>query len=461
MNIRTRLTLIFFSLVMIVLSIICFSIYVFSENSRKEDFYRRLKNRATNTAKVLTEVKEVNAELLKRMERNNPASLPNQYIVIYNYRNEELYSSDVIAGIKIDTTLLNRIRLENEISFKQGKTEALGFLFADRYDRFTVVAAATDVYGLEALANLRNILLFTFSLSLFLISFMGWIYAGRVLRPISKIVSQVSEITEINMNRRLDEGNQKDELSKLSQTFNRMLERLQAAFLSQRNFIANASHEIKTPLTIMTSEIDVSLLQPRNPEYYLNVLRSVRRGLRDLDALTTQLLLLAQTSASQPKTNFSLFRIDDALWETKEELSKAFPSYKIDIDFDLDIDPDALLMEGDEQLVKVAILNLMDNGCKYSDDHRTAIRLEMRDDNFLTLRFGNVGRGIDADQVDKIFEPFVRGRNNSSVKGTGIGLSLVSRIVNLHQGTIAVKSVPGEITEFVVSFPVRRNLNMV
>jgi signal transduction histidine kinase len=457
MNIRARLTLIFFTLVMVVLSIICLSIYFFSENHRKEDFYRRLKNRAINTAKVLTEVKEVNADLLKRMERNNPASLPNQYIAIYNFRNEELYSSDGSPAVKVDTSLLNLIRLQNEISFKEGKFEALGFLFADRYDRFTVVAAATDVYGLDALANLRNVLVITFSLSLLLISLLGWIYAGRVLRPISKIVSQVSEITEINLNRRLDEGNHKDELSKLSQTFNSMLERLQAAFLSQKNFIANASHEIKTPITVMTSEIEVSFLHPRNPEYYVKVLRSVLGGLRGLNDLTTRLLLLAQTSASEPRTNFTRFRIDDALWEVKEELLKAFPYYKIDIDFDLGIGPDSLTIEGDEHLIKVAILNLMDNGCKYSDDHCTAIRLEGENTNFLSLRFGNLGKGIDADQLDKIFEPFFRGKGNLTTKGSGIGLSLVSRIINLHQGTITVRSVPGEITEFTVRFPVRRN----
>ena len=455
MNIRTRLTLIFFSLVVVMLSVICISIYFFSENYRQEDFYRRLKNRATNTAQVLTEVKEVNADLLKRMERNNPASLPNQYIAIYNYRNEELYSSDGTAVVNVDTTLLNRIRLQKEISFKEGKVEALGFLFADRYDRFTVVAAATDVYGRDALANLRNVLVLTFSLSLLLVSVLGWVYAGRVLSPISKIVSRVSEITEVNMNRRLDEGNQKDELSKLSKTFNSMLERLQAAFLSQKNFIANASHEIKTPITIMTSEIDVSLLQPRNPDYYVKVLRSVLGGLRGLNDLTTQLLLLAQTSASEPKTNFTLFRIDDALWEMKEELLKAFPKYKVDIDFDLNIEPDSLSVVGDEHLIKVAILNLMDNGCKYSDDNRTVIQLEAGSTDFITLRFVNMGKGIDADELNKIFDPFFRGKGNLSIKGSGIGLSLVKRIVSLHHGASTVRSVPGEVTEFTVRFPVR------
>jgi sensor histidine kinase regulating citrate/malate metabolism len=96
MNIRAKLTLLFFTIVIVVLGAIAFSVYFFSADYREEDFYRRLKNRASNTAKVLVEIEEVNADLLRRLERNNPASLPNQYIVIYNYKNDELYSSSFL-----------------------------------------------------------------------------------------------------------------------------------------------------------------------------------------------------------------------------------------------------------------------------------------------------------------------------------------------------------------------------
>src|SRR5688572_7930625 len=115
MNIRTRLTVAFFSIVIVVLTSISLSIYFFSANYREQDFYRRLQNRAINTAKVLTEIKEVNAELLQRMERNNPASLSNQYIVIYSHTNEELYNSEGAPVIAVDTTLLRRIWNEKEI----------------------------------------------------------------------------------------------------------------------------------------------------------------------------------------------------------------------------------------------------------------------------------------------------------------------------------------------------------
>jgi len=456
MNIRTKLTLIFFSIVIVVLTLICFSIYFFSENYRKEDFNRRLKNRAINTAKILTEVKEVNADLLKRMERNNPASLPSQFIVIYNNRNDVLYSSDAPSPVAIDSALLNKIRRQSELNYSEGKFEVLGFMLADRLDRFTVVAAAVDVYGVEALQNLRDILIVTVASSMILVGILGWFFSGRMLAPISRIVDQVSAITEVNLNQRLDQGNEKDELSRLAQTFNRMLERLQAAFTSQKNFIANASHEIKTPLTVMTTEIEVTLLQGRTPAHYIKVLQSILGGIKGLNRLSTQLLQLAQASADYPDKHFVPLRIDDIIWEVKEELTRVHPHYDIVIDFDLKLDTDSLMIDGDEQLLKVALFNLMDNGCKFSDNHRLLVRLDPDGRSVLTLRFVNSGQGIEAGQLQKIFEPFYRGKNYQKVKGSGIGLSLVSRIAQLHKGSVTVNSIPHHMTEFRLRLPLKR-----
>ena len=321
MNIRTRLTLIFFTIVIIVLTAISASIYVVSSNFRKEDFFRRLRNRAVNTAKLLVEVEEVNADLLRRMEQNNPASLPNQYIVIFDQNGKELYRSENTERFPVDDRLLTSIRAEENVEFKLDELDVIGFLFQSKDQRYAIVAAATDVYGGDALHYLRNTLIIVFLISMVFVSFVGWLFAARVLHPISRIVSDVDNITEMNLNRRVDQGNGNDELGKLASTFNRMLQRLQSAFSSQKTFIANASHEIKTPITVMSGEIEVALLQDRDKEYYVNTLHSVLRGLKSLNSLSTQLLVLAQTDSDKAMRNVGLIRIDDILWEAKDELA--------------------------------------------------------------------------------------------------------------------------------------------
>lgn len=455
MNIRTSITLTFFFLVIVVVTAISLSIYYFSHNYRELDFTRRLKNRAINTAQILTEVTEVNAELLRRMEQNNPASLPNQYIVIFNDDNEELYSSESTTIIPIDKDLLERIREQEEVKYNHENFEVIGFTFKDETTRFTIVAAATDVYGLDALTNLRNVLIITFCISAVLVSVLGYIYAGKVLRPMSKIVNEVGKISEVNLDQRLDEGNRRDELGMLAQTFNRMIARLQAAFESQKNFIANASHEIKTPITVMSGEIEVALLQNRDQDYYVKILRSVLLGLKGLNKLSTQLLMLAQTSTDQPIKNFSLFRIDDILWSVKEELQKAHHNYSIDILFDINLNHESMIINGDEQLMRVAILNLVDNGCKYSEDGHLTINLTSKQPNRITIDFINKGPGIARENLDKIFEPFYRAKSDIRIKGFGIGLSLVNRIIKLHEGTVSVESTPHIETRFTLNLPVR------
>lgn len=439
-------------MVVVVLTMVSLAIYFSSATYRHTDFIRRLKNRAINTAKLLIEVEEVSPELLRRIEKGNPANLPDQYVIVYNYKNEIIYNSQDTEIIPVDTTLINKVRLENDVIFNYKDYEAIGFLFADKFDRFTIIAAANDIHGFNALANLRNILMVIFAISIVIISILGWIYAGKVLKPISKIVSEVDSITEASLDLRLDEGNRSDELAKLSQTFNNMLERLQQSFVAQKNFISNASHELRTPLAIISAEVDAALLQPRSSDEYVEVLKSVHENIKGLNTLSTQLLLLAQATANLPDRAFTDMRIDEILWEAKHDLQKIHTNYKVNIHFDLMLNEEALNLQGDPQLLKAVFTNLIDNGCKYSDNNEVIVNLTFFEKS-LKIEFSNNGRGIKPGDMERIFAPFYRGKNTKSIKGYGIGLPLSIRIVKLHNGSLNVESIPHSITKFTLTLP--------
>ena len=452
MKIRTKLTLTFFAIVIIILSVVSVSIYFFSAEYREQEFYTRLRNKAENAAKLLIEFDEVSPDLLRRIEHANPSNLPNERIRIYNFKNEELYSSDAENIIPVDSVLLNEIRLEEDVRFRYNGYEVLGFLFAYEFDRFTVVAAATDIYGTTKINNLKNILLSVFIISLFLISIAGWIYAGRMLRPVSNLVGEVGKISGTSMDLRLKVGNGKDELAKLAETFNLMLDRLEATFLAQKNFIANASHELRTPITAIAGEIEVALLQPRIQEEYVQVLKSLLEDTRNLGELSTQLLLLAQTSSVNYPQAFSKLRVDELLWEAKDDLFRANKTCNISIQFDIGLNDEALMISCDAQLVKTVFINLLDNGCKYSSDNTVLVTLKSGP-MALVVEFENHGIGVTPEEIDKIFDPFIRGANTQNIKGYGIGLSLASQIMKLHGGIISVHLPALGVTRFVVTFP--------
>ena len=453
MNIRSRLTILFIVIVAVIIVLSSAAIYFFSADYRKDDFYNRLLNKGNNTAKLLIEVEEVDAGLLRRIERDNPVSLPNEKIIIYDYHNDVIFSTDEDHIIDVDQELLNRVRLENEIRFRQNEYEVVGFLYAGQYDRFVVIVAATDIYGFNKLRNLRTILLIVFGASIVLVSLSGWFYSRRALNPISKVVNQVSEISITNLDLRVDEGNGKDEIAQMAKTFNDMLSRLESSFVTQKNFIANASHELRTPLTAITGQLEVTLLNARTNDEYEKVITSVLEDIRHLSKLSNKLLLLAQASSESRDRKMNELRIDELLWQVKEELTKHNPSYTITIDLDPNLDDESkLTIKGDEQLMKAALSNIIENGCKYSEDKTTAILVKhMR--RSISIEFSDKGIGIPDEDLANIFEPFHRGRNTQNIKGHGIGLSMAERIIRLHRGNIEATSKINAGTSFLATLP--------
>lgn len=453
MNIRTKLTLRFIIVTAVILLLASFFIYVFSADYREEEFYTRLENKANNTAKLLIEVDEVDVNLLRRLEENNPISLPEEKITIYNFRDSVLFTTDESRAIHISQDLLQQIRLEEQVRYRQGDYEVLGFLFKAKYDRFVVVAAAIDVYGWKKVKNLRFILIVVFASSIVVVSFTGWLYAGRALDPIAKVVNQVADISINSLNRRVDEGNGKDEIAKLAQTFNTMLKRLENSFITQKNFIANASHELRTPLTAITGQIEVTLLNSRTPQDYQDVLNSILEDIKNLNLLSNRLLLLAQTSSEERQKKMTKIRIDELIWQAKEELTKLNPEFVINIDLNENLDDESkLTIQGDEQLIKIALANVMENGCKYSTDHSVNVFIQSKFTQKLEIIFRDKGIGIPAADLKNIFQPFSRGSNTQGIKGHGIGLSMVQGIVKLHSGEIEVLSEENKGTSVRLTF---------
>lgn len=453
MSIRTKLILLFVSIVALILTGTSAAVYFFSASNREEEFYKRLENKARITAKLLIEVDEVTPEVLKRIEKDNPTSLPEEEIKIYNSEDKVIYTSDMEGLIKVTQPLLSRIRQRNAIHFRQDEYECLGFVYMDRGGKFVVIAAAIDRFGMQKLQNLRTILMAVSGIAVLIILLSGNFYVSKALEPIARVIHDVDDISATSLHRRLEEGDKHDEFSKLAHTFNQMLARLEQAFTTQKTFIANASHELRNPMTAILGQIDVSLLNPRSAEEYQVVLRSIREDLNNLITVSNRLLLLAQASTADVEKRFTLLRLDQLLWDTKAELIKSYPEYSIEIDMDTSLDDEGKLeVHGDEQLLKGAIINILDNGCKYSPDHKAWVKISSTGDRMI-LNFHDKGIGISPEDLPYLFEPFYRGKNAQTYKGTGIGLSLAYRIIKSHLGNIEVETTVDRGTRVIVSLP--------
>ena len=453
MQIRTRLTLQFILLGGLIMLISSVAIYYFSSNFRKEDFYNRLKSQSRSTARLILNPYKPDENLARMIENDNPANLSRKKIIILNSRDDIVYTSDPAGDILISGDLLYRIRSQINVRYKQGAYEVLGTMYTVNYTPFVVVAAAQDVDGLLHLKKLGLILLIVWFLSLVLFYVAGWFYSGRALKPISDVVNKVDEISISSLNLRVPEGNGADEIGRLAKTFNRMLERLEISFAMQKNFISNASHELRTPLTSVHGQIEVLMMQDRTTEEYKNALNSVLEDIKSLINLSNRLLLIARTSAEGPSGYNKKVSIDEVVWQASDDLKKFNPSYHINITINDSLtDSSQMMIAGDDSLLKVAIINIMENACKYSADHTVDIRFGPNGKN-MELVFKDKGIGIPEDELQKIFEQIQRGSNTRLIQGTGIGLSLVRQIIKNHNGEITIKSKPGKGTTVTVTLP--------
>ena len=269
----------------------------------------------------------------------------------------------------------------------------------------------------------------------------------------SDVVTQVDKITIASLNMRVNEGNKTDEIAQLAITFNKMLERLESAFEMQRSFVSNASHELRTPLTSITGQLEVSLMKPRTQKEYEDILESVLEDIKNLNALSNGLLDLAKASSDISAISLHPLRIDEIIWETRSELTNNKKDYKIFIEFREPIDEEMqLTILGNEHLIKTAIINLMDNACKFSPDNSARVSLYI-DKKSLITKISDNGSGIDTADLENIFHPFFRAKNTGSIPGNGLGLSLAKKIIELHKGTILVNSVLNEGTTVFVCLP--------
>lgn len=452
MNIKIRLTIQFGSISIGILALALLAVYLLSENYRQEEYYNRLISRSVNIAKLLIEVDEIDEFLLYRIEQDNPVRLPEEAIRIYNFNDRVIFNMDDDHVLSKSKTLINKIRLDSMITYREGEREFLGLLFASRYDRFVITAAAIDIFGNRKIKNLRNILFGVFLLGSIIIIITARFFAYQAMHPVQRLIDQVEKLTPEDLSIRLKEADGKDEIAQIALSFNEMIARVESAFQTQKNFIANASHEMRTPLTAISGQLEVLALKDRTSEEYKATILEVIKDMHGLNRLANRLLLLAQTETESAIKNFTPCRIDEIVWTCVEDISKHNKAYNVNVEFDDSIDDNILTINGSDILLKTVIFNLLENACKYSDDRAVELRLKRQEDD-LIMTFKDNGIGISATDLQLIFNPFFRGSNVQHQQGHGIGLSLAHRIVALHGGTLSIESELGVGTIVSVRIP--------
>lgn len=452
MQLRTKITSVFIVLTSLFLTGIFILIYYVSKEYTENEFYLRLSQRATIAAEAFLEVDELNIDIYEDIRIKHLQTLPNEKEIIYPV-NAQLKKPLSVLDETLPEDFFQQIFTEEYAELKKGNYYYTGLLYHDNEGDFIVVLSATDLYGFAKLDNLRNTLIIAFLVSIIFIFMLGNYYAKQALSPILKIINEVNSIRAENLSLRLDTINGKDELAELSQTFNNMLDRLQISFDLQSNFINNASHELRNPLTAILGQTEVALDKQRTAEEYHFILKKIETEASRLDFLVNGLLKLAKTDFESKGVVIDTIRIDELVLDLKRNLDVAIPNNKIIIDFEeLPESEDAITLLGSDSLLRVALSNILENACKFSNNNRVIVKI-VSESSYIFISINDEGVGIPEDELKNIFEPFFRASNVRGIEGFGFGLPLSYRIIKIHSGEIRVISQKNKGTLVKIKLP--------
>lgn len=452
MNIKRSLTLRFLTLVAMLVAGFSVVVYEYYANYRKNDFYDRLQDRVLNTARLYVDAYFHDSTAKIHLSGIYPVHSPSRMELVIVDHNNTLITSDSTKQL-LNEELINKIRKKQYIEFETGDTQCIGMVINYRNAIFTVFSKAVDVVGKKKLDYLGQVIIFAFMFSLIITAAMGWYFASGSLKPMQKVVEEAKKITVSNLHNRIHISESGDEIDQLSSAFNQMLDRLEASFLMQKNFVSNASHEFRTPITAMKAQIEVMLMQERSKEEYINALKSIGEDIDRFMQLIFSLSELAKANVDTIGNNRASVPVIEIVAESRADLLRSKSRYRIDLQImSLPENDQENYVIGNAALLKSAIENLIENACKFSPDHHCQVVICFEPGNII-IKVLDEGIGIAENEIAHIFEPFYRANDTRGISGHGIGLSLVKKIIELHNGTIHAESEISRGTQMIVRLP--------
>jgi signal transduction histidine kinase len=280
----------------------------------------------------------------------------------------------------------------------------------------------------------------------------GWWMMRRALAPVAALTQAAERLNEHNLGERLLRSGSGDELDRLTEVFNTMSERLNQSFARIREFTLHASHELKTPLTVMHGELETALQEQTLTAAHRAQLESELDEVQRLAKIVDGLTLLTKAGAGQIALAREPIRLDELVREAYTDAQSLARPHDVQVSLTT---CEELTVTGDRHRLRQLLLNLCDNAVKYGERKGTVTLSLRRVDQSAEVAIANTGRGIPAELLARVFDPFFRAdaSHSQTVEGCGLGLSIARWIASAHGGTIQITSEPNHLTTATVRIP--------
>lgn len=422
-------------------------------NYTHDDFYKLLEIRAFTAAKVHFDSTDNNLPL-KDLQETFFSKLPDEQDYFFAITDTSSFST-IAKQLKVPRVFISKIYQQRKADHQRKELFFKGILYQSNGKEYIVIAAAVNNFQVHYYDYLNKTLATTALLALSFSLITAFYLSRNFFKPLKTITEKTKLINSKSLHLRLPLKAEKDALYELSYTINAMLDRIETSFETQNNFISNASHELRTPLTVIIGEADVALSKPRSPEDYQQTLDIIILEAEKLENKIKALLFLAQTGFSNNLQQFEPIRIDQLLYEVRDNLLRINPELKIQFNLELmPENPEKLQVMASYQLLMLAFSNIISNAGKYSNYNPVIVSLGATEKHALII-IKDSGIGIPKEELRFIYDPFFRASNTGNFEGYGIGLPLAQTILRMHQGEIHVSSIEhiGTTVELRIPIP--------
>ncbi len=431
MKIKDRIalyfTLISTSMLFAVLCTVYFTFMKFLE----ADFFERLTDRTMVTAKLYLEADEISRDALNTVRHKYLQKLNGEVTRIYDNKNRATFIGD--SAQYWTPATIDQVRQKGRLKYTNGQRQVVGIYYKDNQGDFVILASADDQGSHNRLDKLLKIMVFVFILiSLIVLLLSRWV-AQKMLKPLQKFMLEVKQAGSQNMEFRVEENHNKDEINLIAQSFNHLMEELEQAFILQKTFVANASHELRTPVTRIMMTAELALSKERDQAAYQKVISSVLEDAEKMEHIITGLVALAKMDLELINSQFVPIRLDNLLYKIQNEW-KSQKNLDIKITYQNPINPKPEIL-ANAVLLQIALDNIISNAFKFSDNQEVNIVIEAIENDFL-IHITDLGTGISTEDQADIFKPFYTRAKAHGHNGEGMGLYMAQKIVDLLKGEI-------------------------
>lgn len=360
---------------------------------------------------------------------------------------------NILTTRGLDQVVWKEIQRGGKANIKVGNRFYSAKLYSIRGQNYIIGASAESYFYNHLTSHLNRLLFISLLIGVLFAVVVSLLVKRSFIKPINDLIDEVKQIGTENLYLRLNEEKAKGVLGKLTKTFNRMLNRIETAFETQKNFVSNASHELNTPLTSIIGIADLALSKEREVPEYKKAMHKIMEAAENLEKKTSALLLLARTGFQNNAEHLKPVRIDQIIMDAEVTVKSINEQFHIKTDFSmLPEDSMRLKVNGSAPLLQLAISNIISNACKYSRNHTAYVALGVLDKGVLIL-IKDDGIGIPEHEISHIYDPYFRGSNTGNFSGYGIGLPLSRNIVKMHDGSLSVSSSLGIGTTVRIELP--------